>query len=152
MSRASKCGFLNAEGIGGPPCLNTTAHCIRPPALSQKRSWSFPTDILQPSQWPGDRNIHGHLFSWQTIRPPRLHLAAFLLHPRLLLESSKPQATPGQSSHVRAVPGTKENYWPQEANTAWAESRVSIPLFCVIKGPIVETQITQRWHVWRLIT
>lgn len=71
---------------------------------------------------------------------------------RPLLGSSEPQATQGQSGHVRAAPGTKENYLPREANTAQAVSRVSIPLFCVIKGPIVETQITQRWHVQCLIT
>lgn len=71
---------------------------------------------------------------------------------RTLLASSKPPATQRQNNHVRAVPGTKENYLPQEANTAGAVSKVSIPLFYVIKGPIVETQITQRWHVQCLIT
>ena len=123
-------------------------------SLPQKRSWSFPVDFLWPPQWPGDRSIHGCLFSWQFDFP-----GSTLLHSCLNSEPAK--ALPWElkaSGHTRAeqpvrvAPGTKENYLPREANTAGAVSTVSIPLFCVIKGPIVEAQITQRWHVQCLIT
>lgn len=133
----------------GLPCLHSTVHCVCPIAPAPESLGRF----LQRFSVPlNDLEIGTSVVasSWPSVWLSWLHLAALPLHrrwDRALPGSSKPQATQGQSSHVTAAPGTKENYLPREANTARAVSRVSIPLFCVVKGPIVETQITQRWHV-----
>lgn len=78
--------------------------------LLQKRPWSYPVDVIGPLQWPGDRNIHVCLSSWQTVWLPWLHFAAFLLYPRRSQALAPELKAPG---HTKAEQPRQSCSWHQ---------------------------------------